>query len=146
MTNIGNYPVKSKKINDSLKKTINQSEEFANTLQETLGKHHTNIEKERQATVEILGPILQKWVVEIIHTLFIEGAARFNNIKRKLHGISSRTLTTKLRLLEDTGFLKRELVSERPVVFEYKLSEKGMVIATLSSPIIFYLKLEKASE
>jgi DNA-binding HxlR family transcriptional regulator len=135
-------PIPAKIIQSELKDLIGHTRKFSEQLHEILVKHDIDIAGERQATVEVLKVILQKWVVEILHVLFIFGQSRFNDLKRNLKGISSRTLTSKLRLLEDKGFVERKLVSERPTVVEYSLTMKGKTLAELSAPIILYLKLE----
>jgi DNA-binding HxlR family transcriptional regulator len=135
-------PVPAKKIQTELKDLIIHTRKFSHHLHDILIQNDIDIAGERKATVEALRVILQKWVVEILHVLFIYGQMRFNYLKRNLKGISSRTLTSKLRLLEDTGFVKRKAVSERPTVIEYSLTQKGQILAELSAPIILYLKLE----
>jgi DNA-binding HxlR family transcriptional regulator len=132
----------SKKLENELIELITKSKTFSNNLREVIKEFEIDVPGERRATVEVLNVVLQKWVVEIIHVLFIEGSMRFNDIKRNLHGISSRTLSNKLRLLEDEGFVERRTVSERPMVTEYALTDKGQIFAELSTPIIFYLKME----
>ena len=132
----------AKLVQTELEDIIIHSRDFSKKLMELLKKHDIDIAGERKATVEALRIIMQPWIIEIIHTLFIFGPLRFNDITRHLRGISSRTLTSKLRLLEDAGFIKREVISERPTIAEYGLTEKGKTIAELSCPIICYLKLE----
>jgi len=135
-------PAPAEQIQRELKELIEHSKGFSRRLMEVLRDQDIDIAGERKATVETLQIILQKWVVEIIHVLFIYGPLRFNELKRNLEGISSRTLASKLRILEDAGFIKRELINQRPSITEYRLSEKGTVLAELSCPIILYLKLE----
>jgi DNA-binding HxlR family transcriptional regulator len=135
-------PLPKSKIQNELKKIIEASRKFSIELHEIFNKYNIDITGERKATVEVLKIVTQKWVIEIIHVHFIEGQLRFNDIQRNLKGISSRTLSSKLRLLEDTGFMKRVVVSERPNISEYALTTKGNIIAELSAPIIIYLKLD----
>ncbi len=132
-------------LQEELFQLIGHSKEFSRKLKELLKIHEIDIEGERKATVEALKIVLQKWVVEIIHVLFIEERLRFNDIQRNLTGISSRTLTSKLRMLEDSGFVKRIEVSRRPAVFEYTLTDRGTILAELSCPIILYLKIGTSS-
>jgi DNA-binding HxlR family transcriptional regulator len=133
------------KIRKELKTIIEHSRVFSRELHEILEKYGVDIAGERKATVEVLKIVMQKWIIEIIHVFFIEGRMRFNDIKRNLRGISSRTLSSKLRLLEDSGFVERMIVSKRPLIAEYGLTNKGKIFAELSAPIILYLKLEGIS-
>lgn len=132
----------AKEIQKELQRIISISRTFSTTIKNTLATHDIDIKKERKATVDVLRVILQRWVVEIIHTLHMEGPSRFNDMMRQLDGISSRTLTGKLRVLEDAGFIKRDVLTKRPVVITYSLTEKGQTFASLSAPVILYLKFE----
>ncbi len=131
-----------KEIQKELQRLISLSETFSKTLRKTLETHDIDIKKERKATVEVLRIILQRWSVEIIHTLYMEGPSRFNDLMRQLDGISSRTLAGKLRTLENERFVKREVLNKRPIIVNYSLTEKGQIFASLSAPVILYLKFE----
>ncbi|MFV2040494.1 MAG: winged helix-turn-helix transcriptional regulator [Candidatus Hydrothermarchaeales archaeon] len=133
-------------LETELKELIIQSRKFSQKLKSVARDCHVDIHQERKATRQVLQLILQKWIIEIIHILFIEETQRFNDLKRNLRGISSRTLTSKLRSLEDAGFVERKLTGERPTIVEYTLTERGQILAELSTPIICHLKLECTSD
>ncbi len=137
-------PKQAALLETELKKLIKESRKFSQKLKKIARECNVDIHRERKATAEMLRLILQKWVIEIIHILFIEETQRFNDLKRNLEGISSRTLTSKLRLLEDAGFVERKLTGERPTIVEYSLTERGQILAELSTPIICHLKLQCA--
>jgi DNA-binding HxlR family transcriptional regulator len=142
---MGNTPTEKKTaelLKKELSEIIGHSLEFSNKLKDVIHEYDIDVSGERKATVEVLQLILQKWVIEIMHILFLEERLRFNDIKRNLKGISSRTLTSKLRLLQDAGFIERDVTSERPTIVEYSLTKKGHILAELSCPIICFLKLE----
>jgi DNA-binding HxlR family transcriptional regulator len=69
-------------------------------------------------TAEIIG---SKWTAVIVHDLS-EGARRFSELERSCPGISPRTLSARLRVLEQEGIIAR--TSERRRV-DYELTEKG---------------------
>jgi DNA-binding HxlR family transcriptional regulator len=69
-------------------------------------------------TADIIG---SKWTAIIVHDLS-EGARRFSELERSCPGISPRTLSERLRVLEQEGFIARS--SERRRV-DYELTEKG---------------------
>jgi DNA-binding HxlR family transcriptional regulator len=142
---MGNIPT-DKRTAELLEKELSEimahSLEFSNKLKDIIHEYDIDVSGERKATVEVLQLILQKWVIEIMHVLFLSDRLRFNDIKRNLKGISSRTLASKLRLLQDAGFMKRDVASERPTIVEYSLTKKGHTLAELSCPIICFLKLE----
>lgn len=81
-------------------------------------------------TAEIIGG---KWTLLIIRDL-ASGVKRFNQLERSLHGISPKTLSERLRSLEEEGILLRQTFSEVPPRVEYSLTEKGLdLVAVIES-------------
>lgn len=64
-----------------------------------------------------------KWTLLILRDL-AAGPCRFSQIERSLAGISPRTLSLRLRGLEDEGIVERREHPETPRV-EYCLTERG---------------------
>ena len=54
-----------------------------------------------------------------------EGRSRFCELERSLAGISPRTLSLRLRALEEEGIVERQTYAEVPPRVEYQLTEKG---------------------
>ena len=54
-----------------------------------------------------------------------EGRSRFCELERSLEGISPRTLSLRLRALEEEGVIERQTFPEVPPRVEYGLTEKG---------------------
>jgi DNA-binding HxlR family transcriptional regulator len=65
-----------------------------------------------------------KWTLLIIRDL-ASGVKRFNQLERSLHGISPKTLSERLRVLEEEGIISRQTFAEVPPRVEYSLTEKG---------------------
>ncbi|HLZ58378.1 MAG TPA: helix-turn-helix domain-containing protein [Ktedonosporobacter sp.] len=65
-----------------------------------------------------------KWTLLIIRDL-TSGIKRFNQLERSLHGISPKTLSERLRSLEEEGIIIRQTFAEVPPRVEYSLTEKG---------------------
>ena len=65
-----------------------------------------------------------KWTLLIIRDL-VTGIKRFNQLERSLQGISPKTLSERLRTLEDEGIILRQTFAEVPPRVEYSLTEKG---------------------
>jgi len=65
-----------------------------------------------------------KWTLLIIRDL-VSGVKRFNQLERSLHGISPKTLSERLRSLEEEGVIVRQTFAEVPPRVEYSLTEKG---------------------
>jgi DNA-binding HxlR family transcriptional regulator len=76
------------------------------------------------ACTEILGA---KWTALIVHDLS-EGARRFTELEAACPGISPRTLSERLRALEEQQIVERRSYPERPPRVEYELTEKGRAL------------------
>jgi DNA-binding HxlR family transcriptional regulator len=78
-----------------------------------------------------------KWTLLIIRDL-ASGVKRFNQLERSLHGISPKTLSERLRSLEEEGIITRQTFAEVPPRVEYALSEKGHdLVAVIESMRIY---------
>jgi len=71
-----------------------------------------------------------KWTLLIIRDL-AEGRSRFCELERSLKGISPRTLSLRLRALEEEGIAERHTYSEVPPRVEYTLTEKGRALVPI---------------
>ncbi len=60
-----------------------------------------------------------KWKMQIICALNNKGKLRYNELRKKLDGISNTVLAASLRELEEKGLVKREEYLEVPVRVEY---------------------------
>mgnify|MGYP000493829637 CR=1 FL=1 len=66
-----------------------------------------------------------KWKLRILWNLYIKKVVRFNELKRNLGNITTKTLTEQLRELEDKKIIKRTIYPEIPPKVEYSLTETG---------------------
>ena len=104
-----------------------------------------NTEWEVEAAVEALHVFGSRWTIEILSTLYIAGPRRFNQLKTLLSGISSRTLSDKLRFLVNEGLVIRQVDDGPPVRVDYILSEHGITCGRLLSPLVAHLKIRSGS-
>jgi DNA-binding HxlR family transcriptional regulator len=74
---------------------------------------------ERTATL-----IGDRWTPLIVRDL-ATGSRRFGALSRSLDGISPKTLSDRLRRLEDAGIITRACFAEMPPRVEYRLTDKG---------------------
>jgi DNA-binding HxlR family transcriptional regulator len=72
-------------------------------------------------TAEIIG---SKWTAVIVHDLS-EGSRRFSELERSCPGISPRTLSERLRILEQEEIIARHSGRRR---VEYELTQKGRAL------------------
>jgi DNA-binding HxlR family transcriptional regulator len=77
-----------------------------------------------QFTLDIIG---SKWTLLILRELFT-GDRRTHEFIEALPGISSKTLTLRLRELEAYGLIARKVYAEIPPRVEYSITQKGREI------------------
>lgn len=66
-----------------------------------------------------------KWKVQIICALNNKGTLRYNELRRKLDGVSNAALAKALKELETDGLVKRREYLEVPIRVEYETTELG---------------------
>ena len=81
---------------------------------------------------EILDLVGDKWSLYVIATLKGD-PVRFNQLRRRIDGISQRMLTLTLRGLERDGLVKRSLFPTIPPRVDYELTDVGR---TLLAPVM----------
>jgi DNA-binding HxlR family transcriptional regulator len=81
------------------------------------------------ACAEIIGA---KWTALLVHDLS-EGPRRFSELEHSCAGISPRTLSERLRALEEEGLVERRSYAESPPRVEYELTGKGEALLPIIS-------------
>ena len=79
--------------------------------------------------------IAGKWKCVILFHL-LDGTMRFNEIRRRLPGLTQRMLTNQLRELEADGLIVRQVYAQVPPKVEYRLSPLGRTL----EPVLGALK------
>src|SRR3954466_10412493 len=74
--------------------------------------------------------VCSKWTLLLVRDLS-EGHSRFCELERSLAGISPRTLSLRLRALEEEGIVERQTYAEVPPRVEYSLTAKGRALIPL---------------
>jgi len=133
----------------SIKATIGQVRNHGSDIRATLEKYSDdeihNIAWEVQAGVEALGVFGSRWTIEILAALYIAGERRFNELRHLLNGISSRTLSDKLRTCKEVGLIDRIVIEGPPIRVSYKLTEHGAHCGKLLSPLVAYMKIRNGA-
>ena len=70
-----------------------------------------------------------KWKLQICWALHHEKVIRFNELRRKLNGISNLMLSRNLQELEQNHIVSRKQYNEIPPRVEYSLTELGKEIS-----------------
>ena len=69
--------------------------------------------------------LTRTWTLPTIHALGLKEPARFNELKKRINGISATSLAERLRELEKAGVVQRREVPDTPPRVEYSLTVKG---------------------
>jgi DNA-binding HxlR family transcriptional regulator len=77
----------------------------------------------------------RRWTLGTIYACS-SGAARFNEFRQSLPGISPTTLSDRLDQLESAGIVERRLVPGRPPHSEYRLTATGRRLAAAVSGLL----------
>jgi len=77
-----------------------------------------------ERTASLIG---DRWTPLIVRDL-APGCRRFGELQRSLSGISPKTLSDRLRRLEDAGIVTRACFAEMPPRVEYRLTDKGVAL------------------
>ncbi|SEP39593.1 winged helix-turn-helix transcriptional regulator [Propionispora vibrioides] len=107
--------------------------EVEEALEQNLCDCPPELECSIEKALEVLGG---KWTFLIIRDLF-DGVKRFGELRKSLAGVSPKTLSVRLKDLEDRGIISRTAYPTIPPTVEYSLTEKGNSLR----PIIKAMKL-----
>lgn len=75
--------------------------------------------------IRLLEDLGRKWSFYILLSLFFNETLGFNELKKIITPISSRTLAVRLKDLEKFGLVTRKVLLEFPKRVEYRLTENG---------------------
>lgn len=81
----------------------------------------------------VLDQLASKWTIRIMWAYCPDmEPIRFNDLKRRVDGITQKVLSQHLQRLERNGILERRVVSTRPIAVEYAVTPLGH---TLREPV-----------
>lgn len=75
--------------------------------------------------------LFRAWTIPIIKSLGGQSPSRFNELKRKIKGISSTSLSERLSALENDKIVQRVVIPDNPPRVEYSLTSKGLELHTI---------------
>lgn len=75
----------------------------------------------------LLDQVADKWSVLVLDVL-CDGPLRFNEIKRRLGGVTPKAVTECLRRLERNGIVARRVIDASPVAVEYGITILGRTL------------------
>ena len=83
---------------------------------------------------DVLMNVGDKWTILVVGALS-KGQLRYNEIQRRVSGISQRMLTLTLKRLETDGIVTRTLFPSVPPRVDYELTELGMTLRGALIPL-----------
>jgi len=104
--------------------TDNQKLRVAKKLKKMFG-HMDRRQMDYCPIKDVMALASDKWSILIILYLGYYPILRFNQLKKKVDGISNKVLSERLKVLEADGYLSRQMYSEVPIRVEYELSDFG---------------------
>jgi DNA-binding HxlR family transcriptional regulator len=84
----------------------------------------------------VFDTIAKKWALLIINTLGNHSRLRFNQIMQELGGVSPKTLTDTLKVLQQEGLIQRDSFAEIPPRVEYSLTDDGKELRVAIIPLL----------
>jgi DNA-binding HxlR family transcriptional regulator len=81
--------------------------------------------------LRLLGDV---WTLMIVYTL-LTGTKRFGELLEALGNVSPKTVSQRLKMLEEIGFVQRQAFLEIPPRVEYRLTEKGLALVDIMEAI-----------
>ncbi len=88
---------------------------------------------------EVLEVVVKKWTIPLLWELEVHQGLHFNELNRNIVGISSRTLSDRLKELEETQIINRLMEDSRPPKVFYQLTDKGKGLVELSLLIVLHV-------
>jgi DNA-binding HxlR family transcriptional regulator len=87
-------------------------------------KRESPADNTHEPLARLLGIISSPWTMLLLHRLHMEGPKRFGELRRRLEGISTKTLTERLRMLEAEGWIHRHYEPTVPPQVTYTLADR----------------------
>jgi len=131
-----------KKVEASIDDVVEEGKNIR-TIFENYYDSEIDISWEVDASVDAFSIFSSRWTIEILATLYIAGERRFNEMRKLLRGISSRTLSDKLTKCTETGLVERIVEDGPPIRVTYRLTDHGRQAGRLLSPLVAYMKISQ---
>ncbi|HHT18508.1 MAG: helix-turn-helix domain-containing protein [Euryarchaeota archaeon] len=84
----------------------------------------------------VIDIVSKKWTLLIINSLGNHDKLRFNQLMKELDGVSPKTLSDTLKVLEKENLIKRDTFKEIPPRVEYSLIKDGIELRKAIIPLI----------
>ncbi len=123
-------------VDHRIQRTLEGIQDTINQIGENYDISPEEIKSNLQVLEKSFILLFQKWNLGILYTLFLKKTMGFNDLKRVL-GVNSRTLSDKLTLLTEHGYVDRKVYQESPLRVEYSVTKKGENTVLLALPLLY---------
>ncbi len=89
-------------------------------------------------TRTVLDHVTSRWGILVLVSLD-DGTLRWNQLRRRVEGVSDKMLAQTLRTLQQDGFVHREAYATIPPKVEYSLTEQGEEVVALLLPLMEWI-------
>lgn len=120
-----------------MKSTLDGIEE---TLERIFSARETSWDELKEAVHELeesFSLLSEKWNLQILFILFLRNTAGFSNLKKVLN-VNSRTLSDKLKSLQESSYIERTVNEGPPLRVKYSLTTQGRNVILLALPLLYY--------
>ena len=104
---------------------------------DTTNHSHTN-EQSETCTTQPVGRAMRllgdRWTLMLVYNL-LNGPRRFGELLEALGNVSPKTVSQRLKMLEEIKFVERQAFAEIPPRVEYRLTEKGLALVDIIEAI-----------
>ena len=110
------------------------------TLHQIFGAQELGLEELRETIKgleESFDLLSQKWNLQILYILFLRETTGFGELKKILRA-NSRTLSDKLKMLNQNGYIRRLVDEGPPLRVGYSLTTRGRNTVLLALPFLYY--------
>jgi DNA-binding HxlR family transcriptional regulator len=110
------------------------------TLNEIFRDQKLDLEDLREtikALEESFNLLSQKWNLQILYILFLRETTGFGEMK-KILGVNSRTLSDKLKSLDQNRYIERAVEQGPPLRVKYSLTARGRNTVLFALPFLYY--------
>ncbi len=73
----------------------------------------------------------QKFALNIIRNIMLLKQTKFNQFLGSIEGINTKTLSIRLKELDEYGLIERKVTQQRPLQVEYSLTKKGNALESI---------------
>ncbi len=135
-------PILDERANATFITCVAASKELSREIGEFLGRKNRGEQGAwLKQSIVASRAVFQPWSMEILYVLALLRRARFSELHDAL-GLSSRTLSDKLKSLKAAGLIERDVIDDQPVRIEYALTKHGRATTALATPLFTHLNLE----